>query len=66
MLCAHALNARRRPTAAGIQLRKEHPTSARKIDAIVAAVIAYAVMLDARRAGLDKPRPVEHVPYAIR
>jgi hypothetical protein len=54
-LRAHALNARRRPSAAGIQLRKEYPASPRKIDAIVAGLIAHAVMLEARRTGLDEP-----------
>ena len=63
---SHALDARRRPSASGIQLRKEFPSSDRKIDAIVAAVIAYAVMLEARRAGADRPKPVQHAPYRVR
>jgi len=62
----HALNARTKTTAAGVQLRKEHGSSDRKIDAIVAGVIAYALALEARRTGADRPAPVSHVPYRIR
>ena len=65
-LRAHALNARRHATASGIQLRKEHPSSDRKIDAIVAAVIAYSVALTARRVGLDRPPAPTFVPRRIR
>lgn len=51
-LTRHVLNARRRPTRSGIQIAKEHPDSARKIDAAVAAVLAYAARLEAVTKGL--------------
>lgn len=60
---AHFLNARRNP---GGGVRKEHRSSDRKIDLAVASVLAYAVASEARRAGVDKPKPVQHVPYRIR
>lgn len=63
---SHFLNARRRPGTSGVQLRKEHPSSDRKIDLAVAAVLAYAVALEARRTGADKPVPVQHAPRRIR
>lgn len=53
-LTRHVLNARRRPTTAGIQIAKEHPESARKIDAAVAAVLAWQARLDAVSAGLGR------------
>jgi phage terminase large subunit-like protein len=62
---SHFLNARRRPGTGGVQLRKEHPQSDRKIDFAVASVLAYAVALEARRAGADKPKAPTHVPYRI-
>lgn len=46
-LTRHVLNARRRPTKQGMQIAKEHPDSARKIDACVAAVLAYQARLAA-------------------
>jgi hypothetical protein len=46
-LTRHALNARRRPSRAGLQIAKEHPESMRKIDAIVAAVLAWQARLAA-------------------
>jgi len=52
VLTRHALNARRRNSRSGIQIAKEHPDSARKIDAIVAAVLAYQARLDAVSKGL--------------
>jgi len=62
---SHFLNARRREGTTGVSLRKEHPSSDRKIDFAVTSVLAYAVALEARRAGVDKPAPVPHVPYRI-
>lgn len=50
-LTRHVLNARRRPTRSGIQIAKEHPDSIRKIDAAVAAVLAWQARLDAVAAG---------------
>lgn len=37
----HALNAKRRPSRAGLQIGKEHAQSAKKIDLVMAAVLAY-------------------------
>lgn len=54
-LTRHVLNARRRVSRAGIQIAKEHPDSARKIDAAVAAVLAWQARLDAVAAGADQP-----------
>lgn len=48
----HALNARRMPTRAGLQIRKEFPKSPRKIDAIMAAVLAYEARGQAISEGL--------------
>jgi phage terminase large subunit-like protein len=52
VLTRHALNARRRKTRSGIQIMKEHPDSANKIDAVIAAVLAWQCRLDAIAAGL--------------
>lgn len=51
-LMRHVLNARRRATRSGIQIAKEHPDSARKIDAAVAATLAWTARLDAIAAGV--------------
>lgn len=51
-LTRHVLNARNRDSAAGMQIGKETPESPRKIDAAVAAVLAYRARLDALGAGL--------------
>lgn len=48
----HALNARRRATRAGVQIAKQHPDSVRKIDAAVAAILAYEAAADATALGL--------------
>lgn len=53
-LTRHILNARRRDSRAGMQIAKEHPDSAKKIDAAVAAVLALQARLDALAAGLAK------------
>lgn len=50
-LTRHVLNARRRASRAGMQIAKEHPDSPRKIDAAVAAVLAYQARLAAVAAG---------------
>ena len=52
VLTRHVLNARRKPTTSGLHIAKEHPDSARKIDAAVAAVLAYKARLDAVAAGV--------------
>ena len=50
-LTQHVLNARRKPTRSGLQIGKEHPESARKIDAAVAAVLAHEARLAAVAKG---------------
>lgn len=42
VLTRHALNARRKPRGDAMGIGKEHPTSRNKIDAIVAATLAFA------------------------
>ncbi|WP_431784338.1 terminase [Streptomyces chumphonensis] len=51
-LVRHLLNARRRKTRSGIQIGKAHPDSADKIDAAVAAVLAWQCRLDAVAKGI--------------
>lgn len=53
-LTRHVLNARRRPTRAGLQIAKEHPDSRRKIDAAVAATLAWQARLDAVAKGIGR------------
>ena len=60
-LTRHVLNARRRATPSGIQIAKEHPDSPRKIDAAVAAVLAWQARLDAVALGLARPRRTRRV-----
>lgn len=57
-LTRHVLNARRRLGRSGITIAKEHPTSDRKIDAAMAAVLAYEARADAVATGVraDKRR----------
>lgn len=55
-LTRHALNAHRRVSRAGIQIAKEYPASRRKIDAVMAATLAYECRGDAVALGLAKPR----------
>jgi phage terminase large subunit-like protein len=52
VLTRHALNARRRPSRSGLQIAKEHPSSDRKIDAVVAAVLAFEARADAIAKGV--------------
>lgn len=59
----HILNARRRVSRSGIQIAKEHPDSPRKIDAAVAAVLAYEARLQAVAKGSHR---VSYVPRRIR
>lgn len=56
VLTRHVLNARRRVSRSGLQIAKEHPDSARKIDAAVAAVLAWNARVDAIAKGLAAPR----------
>jgi hypothetical protein len=63
----HALNARRHPTRAGLQIRKEYPKSPKKIDAVMAAVLAWQCRLDAIAAGVgDGPADQWFMPTRIR
>lgn len=52
VLAAHVLNARRRVGRVGVTIAKEHPKSARKIDAAMAAVLAYEARCDALAQGV--------------
>lgn len=52
ILTRHVLNARRRVKRDTVQIGKEHPDSPNKIDAAVAAVLAWQARLDALAAGL--------------
>lgn len=54
-LTRHVLNARRRPTRGGTLVFKEHPDSARKIDAAIAATLAWQARLAAVGAGIGRP-----------
>lgn len=64
ILTTHVLNARRRTTAGGYGIFKEHPDSPNKIDAAVAAVLAWQARLDAVAAGLAE-RKVRRTPKRI-
>jgi hypothetical protein len=55
-LVRHIANARRRSTRYGAVLRKDRPTSPNKIDAAVAAVLAFAARSDAIASNLDRRR----------
>lgn len=65
-LTRHILNARRRPTTAGVVIAKEHPESDKKIDCAIAAVLAWQARVDALAKGLDKPAVDVFVPVRIR
>jgi hypothetical protein len=51
-LTRHMLNARRRVSRSGIQIAKEHPDSANKIDAAVASILAWEARSDAIAKGV--------------
>lgn len=53
ILTRHFLNARRRASRSGIQIAKDMPDSPRKIDAAVAAILAWQARLDALAAGVS-------------
>jgi hypothetical protein len=55
-LTSHMLHARMVPKATGVQIAKAHPDSEDKIDAAVAAVLAWQARLDAIAAGVLKRR----------
>lgn len=56
VLTRHMLNARRRTGRSGITISKEFPGSSRKIDAAMAAVLAYEARADAVAQGFARPR----------
>ncbi len=64
-LTRHVLNARRRPTRSGLIIAKPHPDSPQKIDAAVAAVLAYEARLAAVSAGVATAAPA-FVPRRVR
>lgn len=55
-LTRHMLNARRRESRSGLQIGKEHPQSRRKIDAAIAAMLAWQARMDALAKGLNKTK----------
>lgn len=55
-LTQHMLNARRRESRSGLQIAKEHPESRRKIDAAIAAMLAWQARMDALAKGLNKQK----------
>lgn len=57
-LMRHVLNARRRTSTQGIQIHKEYPDSPRKIDAAIAAILAFEARGDAVAAGVLNQRAV--------
>lgn len=56
VLTRHILNARRRSSRTGIQIMKEHPDSPNKIDAAIAAVLAWQARVDAMAKGLGRKK----------
>lgn len=64
-LTRHVLNARRRPGRVGLGIGKDTPHSARKIDACMAAVLAYEAACEADAGGMSKP-PEFYLPRRIR
>lgn len=66
VLRRHALNARRHPTRAGLQIRKDFPKSPRKIDGVVCAVLAWKCRADAIEAGVLSQQDDWFMPHRIR
>jgi hypothetical protein len=66
-LARHVLNARRRVSRTGTQIAKDHPESPRKIDAAIAAVLAWQCRLDALAAGISgSKKSLPYMPHRIR
>ena len=66
-LTSHLLHARMVPSKSGVQIAKAHPDSADKIDAAIAAVLAWQARLDAIAAGaLKKTRKRRQAPRRLR
>jgi hypothetical protein len=57
VLTRHLRNARRRVSRSGIQIAKASPESPQKIDAAVAAVLAFTARMDAVAAGITGRAP---------
>lgn len=66
VLTRHVLNARRRRNSAGYGIYKAYPDSPDKIDAAIAAVLAWQARLDALAAGAGAPPTAASVPQRIR
>jgi hypothetical protein len=64
-LTQHVLNARRRVRRQKLVLGKEHDYSPHKIDACIAAILAYQGRLDAVAAGIGA-KPKRHAPLRVR
>lgn len=64
-LTRHVTNARRRNSRSGVQIGKEHPESELKIDAAVAAVLAWQARLDAIAAGVGLDDEPDFVPFRV-
>ncbi|TDC02113.1 terminase [Micromonospora fluostatini] len=62
----HALNARRRPSRAGLQIGKDFPKSPRRIDAVMAAVLAFEARGDAVAAGVQTRKRKSYAAKRIR
>lgn len=56
VLARHVGNAKKKETRSGIQIRKDRPKSPRKIDAAMAAVLAYEARGDVVSAGWSQPK----------
>lgn len=66
VLRRHVLAARMVASRVGVQIAKETPTSDRKIDAAVAAALAWQARLAAVAAGVGAPKKKSFVPARIR
>lgn len=65
VLTRHVLNARRRTTSGHLHIGKSHPDSPNKIDAAVAAVLAWQARLDALAKGVGTEKPASKKLYAF-
>lgn len=65
VLTQHVLAARRRMKRTGYQIFKEHPDSAHKIDAAIAAVLAWQARLDALASGLGRTPAKKKAPRRL-
>lgn len=65
-LTRHILNSRRRVGRSGVQIAKEFPESPHKIDAAVAATLAWRARLDAISQGFGQAETRRYAPRRIR